>query len=219
MNIIEVDLSLADNGGSLAFYRDRLQLPVDGGLVQIGETTLRLHPDRRAEGTAHLAFDIPAGRFRAARDWLAARVPLIADDAGETEFEGPGHWNSRSIYFDGGGGEILELIARRDRPAPAAEGDFSSRELLSISEVGVAVDNPAIVAGELRRLGIEPYGAPVPGFAPCGDVWGLLILVAPERPWFLSRGRLPGTSSLRVRARTGHPGAFALRALAELTTV
>lgn len=219
MKILQVDLGLTDPGVSLAFYRDLLELPVDGERVQVGRTTLQLHRDGRAAGTPHLAFDVPADRFRAGRDWLASRVPLNSDKAGQTEFEGPGHWNSRSVYFDGGGGEILELIARRDRAEAVVEGDFSSSELLSISEVGVAVEKPLVTAEELRGLGIEPYGEPVAGFAPCGDIWGLLILVAPVRPWFMGGGRLPGSNPLRVEARTGHPGVFALSPLAHLVSL
>lgn len=219
MNLLKVELALAEVSRSLAFYRDRLQLPVDGDRVRVGDTTLRLRQDGRATGTPHLAFDVPAARFEPARDWLASRVRLLSDPAGRTEIEGPAHWNSRSLYFWGGSGEILELIARRDRPAPAAEGGFSSAELLSISEVGVAVDQPPAAAGDLRRLGVEPYGEPGASFAPCGDLWGLLILVAAERNWFPTRDRLPSLGPLSVQARTGRPGTCRLNRLAELVTV
>lgn len=218
MHLLQVDLALAGARAALDFYRERLQVPVDGERVQVGETVLRLRQDDRAAGSPHLAFDIPAPRFEPARNWLAARVALSSDAAGRTEIEGPPHWNSRSVYFEGGGGEILELIARRDRPSPAVAGDFSPAELLSISEVGVAVDRPLEAAAELRRLGIDPYGEPVASFAPCGDLWGLLILVSPERPWFPTPDRLATPGPLRIHARTGRPGTHHLGPLADLTT-
>ena len=115
MRITRVTLAVSDPDAAGAFYAETLGLPVPGSTVLIGDTELVLTRADGEPGTHHLAFDVPAARFESARDWVASRVPLLSRD-GEAEFSAPAGWNSRSVYFDGGGGEILEFIARRDLP-------------------------------------------------------------------------------------------------------
>ena len=75
---------------------------------------------------------------------------------------------------------VLELIARRERPRPAARVP----ELLSISEVGVAVTDPIATANEVQAdtcAGV--LGSSSPEFVPVGDHDGLLILVKDGHAW------------------------------------
>lgn len=143
---------------------------------------------------------------------------MLVDADGRDEFEGPPNWNSRSVYFEGPGQQLLELIERRDlaasapaapasapasaapasapAPAPApAPASASAVPRVSVSEVGIAVPDVLGAVETLRRAGLEPYANPAgEGFAAVGDVDGLAILVSPERRWFPTADRLPSTA-------------------------
>lgn len=187
VHIVEVELSVSNPAEAADYFAQTLgaYLGLDEGrpAVTIGASRLILMPGRAGEGVHHLAFDIPIARFTEHRDWLQQRVPLLTNAAGESEFEGPSGWNSRSVYFSGPDQMVLELIGRRSRPQPPT-GHQPMPQLMSISEVGVAVaDVPAAVRELRSRLGVEVLGAASAEFAPVGDHFGLLILVTYGRGW------------------------------------
>ena len=199
------DLKFADYfqavlGLSVKTQRDTAQM-------HLGTTTLDLRVDPSTdEGTHHLAFTIPTGKFAAAKGWLAERAELIAGADGQDEFEGPATWNSRSLYFEGPERSVLELIERRDL-RNATDGTFSPADLLCISEVGVAVpDVPSAAQALKTAASIDSYGnAPSATFAAVGDAHGLLILVSAGRTWFPTTDRHAHPCAIQVNA-TGHPG-------------
>ncbi|WP_396288766.1 hypothetical protein [Curtobacterium sp. KT1] len=133
---------------------------------------------------------------------------MLVDADGRDEFEGPPHGNSRSVYFEGPGQQLLELIERRDLAASApaapasapasaapAPASASAVPLVSVSEVGIAVPDVLGAVETLRRAGLKPYANPPgEGFAAVGDVDGLVILVSPKRRWFPTADRLPSTA-------------------------
>ncbi|GAA2108539.1 hypothetical protein GCM10009841_29060 [Microlunatus panaciterrae] len=185
MLINTVRITVTDVAETASFFSDVLQLPdtsvAEGAGVQIGASTLVLAPGEGAVGVHHLAFDVPAETFDEHRRWLEARTPLLSAEDGTTEFEGPPVWDSRSIYFSGPAEMVLELIGRRQRRGPAATG---VPQLLSISEVGVAVPDVLAEVARLRDdLGLATLGGAVDSFAAVGDHHGLLILVSPGRGW------------------------------------
>jgi len=185
----------------------RVETPWDTAQIHLGTTTLELQVDPSTdEGTHHLAFTIPTGKFAAAKNWLAERAELIVNADGQDEFEGPAAWNSRSVYFEGPERSVLELIERRDL-SNATDGAFSPADLLCISEVGVAVPDVLSAAQALKKVaGIDSYGnAPSATFGAVGDVHGLLILVSDGRSWFPTTDRHAHPCAIRVNA-TGHPG-------------
>jgi catechol 2,3-dioxygenase-like lactoylglutathione lyase family enzyme len=165
--------------------------------VAVGRSVLVFQEQTDAAGFQHLAFTIPTGSFAAARGWLEQRAALL-DLGGDVEFAGPPNWNSHSLYFDGPDGAILELIERRDLDN-AVDADFGPEQLLCVSEVGVAVPDVLGTVRRLEALGVRPYASP-PGesFAPVGDVNGLIILVAPDRPWFPTQGRPAALGRVKV---------------------
>ncbi|RIJ55296.1 VOC family protein [Clavibacter phaseoli] len=152
--------------------------------VEIGPTRLRFAHDPGYRGAHHLAFTIPTGAFADARAWLGERAEVIAPD-GRDEFEGPGTWDSRSIYFRGPDAQVLELIERRAlAPDGQATGPFDASRVVAVSEVGVVVDDVPAAVALLGRAGLRPYGGfATDGFAAVGDVDGLVILVARDRAW------------------------------------
>lgn len=210
MHLNRIVLPVLDVEDVASFYRATLGLPVQIGAgmatVTVGRSELDLCAAKEAAGAHHLAMTIPRHSFGSARSWLEDRAQLLSRD-GEDEFEGPPSWNSRSLYFDGPEGAVLELIERRDLP-PGRSSTFSAEELVCVSEVGIAVPDVEQAAALLRQsAGIETYGEPVsPDFAAVGDVHGLLILVRPGRMWLPTTDRQAGITPTTVDAigpRTG----------------
>ncbi|RIJ51105.1 hypothetical protein DZG00_10165 [Clavibacter lycopersici] len=152
--------------------------------VMIGPTRLRFAPDPAYRGAHHLAFTIPTGAFDAARAWLGERAEVIAPD-GRDEFEGPGTWDSRSVYFRGPDAQVLELIERRAlAPDGRPAAPFRASDVVAVSEVGVVVDDVPAAVALLEGAGLRAYGGfATDVFAAVGDVDGLVILVAPDRAW------------------------------------
>ncbi|WP_420364454.1 hypothetical protein AAEP80_11145 [Curtobacterium sp. L3-7] len=190
MQIKEALLPTRSTSTVAAFF-DRLGCVItrDGSsvTVRIGLSRMRF-VERDFDGSHHLAFTIPTGTFDKAHQWLEQRTTLLSV-GDRTEFEGPGSWNSRSIYFDGPDGQVLELIERRALPIRHVES-FAADDLECVSEIGVAVPDVLAAVTTLRAAGIRPYGnKPTSDFAAVGDVDGLLILVTPGRAWFPTDSR------------------------------
>ena len=213
MHLERIVLPVGDVDVVADFYRGTLGLPVRRGAgsatVTVGRTQLELRASRENIGSHHLAITIPTQSFGAARAWLDERAQLLSRD-GEVELEGPPGWSSRSLYFDGPEGAVLELIERRDLP-PGGSSTFSTKDLLCVSEVGVAVPDVQQTAALLQgRAGIEPYaGTLSPDFAAVGDVHGLLILVRPGRAWLPTTDRYAQASPTIVDAVGARPGTYA----------
>ncbi|MFT4305480.1 MAG: hypothetical protein QM604_01165, partial [Microbacterium sp.] len=139
MRIDEALLATRSTSEVATFYR-RLGCRVHGEpdrvSVRIGTSRLTFVQEDFA-GSLHLAFTIPTGAFGEARRWLTRQQPLLVAD-GRDEFEGPKGWDSRSLYFDGPDGQVLELIERRALPGRIAR-PFTAADLVCVSEIGVVV--------------------------------------------------------------------------------
>ncbi|WP_309107679.1 hypothetical protein [Arthrobacter sp.] len=177
--------------------------------VTLGSTRM-VFEENEYKGVHHLAFTIPTGTFREAKVWIEARASLLGRD-GVVEFEGPSSWNSRSVYFDGPDGQVLELIERRGLQHPTTD-PFGPEGLLCVSEVGVAVPEVLAVVELLEVRGIKPYGnSPSEGFAAVGDIHGMLILVSPGRGWMPTGDRLAQQVPVIVRAGGADAKEFTFR--------
>lgn len=187
MRINQVTLTTGDLDAVADFYGGVLDLPVvstaDTVTVRVGSSVLTFVPGPTGPGCHHLAFDVPEDRMADARRWLGPRTPLLGRD-GMDQFDGPGDWNSSSVYFTGPDGTVLELIARHGVPAAPGHG-FGSVDISSVSEVGIAVPGVAGAARVLTSaLGEPAFGPGSADFRPVGDVHGLLIVVSVQRVWF-----------------------------------
>lgn len=174
----------------LDFYHQLLGFPLltadaDEVVLQVGSSTL-IFAAAAAPIPApyHFAFNLPEGQFAEAKAWLAARAPLLADANGADEFDFSA-WNAHAIYFADHDGNIGEFIARHGLPSPATR-PFSAASLLSISEIGLAVDDVLHFVERLQtRLHLPVYlQHPTATFTPMGDEHGLLIVVKDGRRWF-----------------------------------
>jgi hypothetical protein len=116
---------------------------------------------------------------------------LLPDpDSGEVVFDFD-NWGALACYFHDPAGNIVELIAHRGISEADPGGEFSARELIGFSELGL-VGDPASMAEALEKeLGLELWDGTVtePGrLAFMGERARTLILSAPHRGW-LPTGR------------------------------
>ncbi|MFE9581801.1 VOC family protein [Nocardia sp. NPDC006044] len=210
MRIREVAISTTDLDAAAQFYRNVLELPVAVGddhvTVEIGLSTLILTRGETFAGAHHLAFGISPDDFGLAWKWLGRRVELITSNGSEI-IEGPPGWDSRSVYFRGPDGVVLELIARA-ADAGVAAGTGEAPRLLSISEVGIGVPDVRQAVGELTEAyGLAAFTPQLPVFTPVGDHDGLIILVDRERIWFPTEADLPARAAVAVRIDAPKGGA------------
>ncbi|MFC9435259.1 VOC family protein [Nocardia sp. NPDC057030] len=220
MRIREVTISTTDLDAAAEFYRNVLELPVvvggDQVTVEIGLGTLVLTRGETFSGAHHLAFGISPDEFGLARKWLGRRVELITSNGSEI-IEGPPGWDSRSLYFRGPDGIVLELIARAaDAGVPTGTG--ATPRLLSISEVGIGVPDVQQAVGELTETyGLAAFTPRLPAFTPVGDHDGLIILVDRERIWFPTEADRPARAAVAVRIDA--PKSGAVRTLGETARI
>lgn len=207
MNIRYLKLLAGDLQSQRDFYARILELPVkltsSGLTVKAGSTEVlfsQAPPD--FEGAYHFAFNIPENQFRAAKDWISGRVPLLSDESGNDEFESES-WNSHSVYFKDAAGNVLEFIARHSLEN-AADGGFDSRQILNVSEIGLPSEDVLAFADELcSRLNLTVFKQqPNETFTPLGDDHGLLILPVKDRIWIPNSGVPAGLLPVRVRGKT-----------------
>jgi catechol 2,3-dioxygenase-like lactoylglutathione lyase family enzyme len=193
MNITYLELSAKDLKAQSDFYAHILELPValDSSTleVKVGKTDLRFtQAPTEFDGAYHFAFNIPENQFHASKEWISERIPLLKDENGQDEFESKS-WNSHSVYFKDAAGNVLEFIARHNLNN-AIDGDFDSKHILNISEIGLPSENVIGFANELcTRLKLSVFRQePNETFTPVGDDNGLLILPIKNRIWIPNSG-------------------------------
>lgn len=221
MKISTVTLDVRALSEAVNYYESVLGLPVqvsgETADVRVGSSTLRLRENPALEGCHHLAFVIPANKFDAAKAWIAERTEILTKGDAD-EFEYDAGWNARSFYFPGPDQSVFEFIIRRDLENPTP-GDFTSDDILFLSEVGVPVaDVLATVDRMSADVGLEPYGVvPRDKFAPIGTIDGLIILVSEDRTWFPVDDRLSKASRIVIEATGERPGVYSLGGESTLT--
>jgi catechol 2,3-dioxygenase-like lactoylglutathione lyase family enzyme len=193
MNITRLELLTTDLEAQHDFYADVLELPVSltASALEVGAGATELVFKQAwsdFDGGYHFAFNIPENQFAAARAWIADRVTLLHDENGKEEFDSQS-WNSHSVYFKDTAGNVLEFIARHNLQN-ATQGDFDGRQILNVSEIGLASEDVVGFANELcTRLGVSVFEQePNENFTPVGDDHGLLILPKRGRIWIPNSG-------------------------------
>lgn len=172
------------------FYTRILEIPLhDAGkdwfALKIGESTLIFTAlAQPAPAYHHFAFNIPEHLFAEAKTWLEARVNLLASPEGQTVFSFES-WNAHAIYFADPEGNIGEFIARHHIPSRQFT-TFNSANLLSVSEIGLALDDvPAFARLLQTQIGCPLYHINFNDtFMSMGDEQGLFILVKRGRGWY-----------------------------------
>jgi catechol 2,3-dioxygenase-like lactoylglutathione lyase family enzyme len=193
VNIAYLEISAKDLEAQRDFYANILELPVnlDSSTLKVraGATDLVFtQAPTEFEGAYHYAFNTPENQFQAAKTWISQRVPLLRDESGNDEFSFES-WNSDSVYFKDAAGNVLEFIARHDLKN-AVEGNFDSRQILNVSEIGLPSENVIEFANELcQSLNLSVFRQePHETFTPVGDNHGLLIIPLKDRIWIPNSG-------------------------------
>ncbi len=205
MKILSVAITVRDLANAVHYYRDLLLLPVETtptrAEVTIGSSRLILSTGDGFEGVHHLAFGILPSEFELAHEWLARRVSLLQADGSEV-IPGSDEWKSRSLYFLGPEGIILEFIAR-DADASTMTVKGENPRMLSISEVGIGVDDVLDTVATLsEKLAISIFYDCSSTFASMGSHDGLLIVVQKERVWFPNKVSKPACGPLIVQVES-----------------
>ncbi|MEV8143056.1 hypothetical protein [Specibacter sp. NPDC078709] len=205
MKIIDVAITVRDLTKAVQFYRDILLLPVKAtpasAEVTIGSSRLTLTTGDGFDGAHHLAFGILPSEFDMAHEWLACRVPLLQADGSEIIL-GSDEWKSRSLYFLGPEDIILEFIAR-DADASTISSKGKNPRMLSISEVGIGVENVLDTVATLsEEMAIPNFYDLSSTFASMGSHDGLLIVVQQDRFWFPNKVSKPARGPLTVQTES-----------------
>jgi catechol-2,3-dioxygenase len=193
MHIQKVELRTVDLHAQRDFYSRILELPTEitssSLLVKAGTTELLFTQAASSfDGAYHFAFNIPENQYFSAKNWISSRIPLLRDNTGKEDFAFES-WNSISLYFLDSAGNILEFIARHAL-RNAVEDEFSSRQILNVSEVGLPSEDVIGLVNQLTtHLGLSTYKQePNETFTAVGDDNGLFILPIIDRIWMPDSG-------------------------------
>lgn len=195
------------------FYRNTLELPTarksaSNLEVTCGSTTIEfIQPPAPADNTQpyyHFAFNIPHNKLDAALQWTQARSEVVPRSDGSLVYHFP-RWDAHAFYFLDPAGNILEFIARHTLRNDAP-GEFTSRDVLCASEIGVVTPDVSATAARLKRaLALDNYIFASEGFAPIGDEHGLFIVVSQGRRW-LGSDRTAKIFDAHAQRRTSSDG-------------
>jgi hypothetical protein len=133
----------------------------------------------------HYALLVPGGRYAAARDWLAARTPLLTEPGStETTFDFP-DWDALACYAADPAGNIIELLAHAELCPSTRSGPFDPGELCAISELGLVVEDRPAARATLAACGLMEWSAwgGADGLSFIGRKGYTLILASPPRGW------------------------------------
>lgn len=176
-----------------AFYTETLGFAlIEQGLehftIQAGATLITFRLAQENESPFyHFALNVPENKFAEAKQWLAARVPLLREQGEDEAFFAS--WNAHAVYFKDPSGNIVEWIARHNLPSGISH-DFSIDDMMGVSEIGIVASEVIPFVHRLNAAGIPNWREDDPGLTPVGDEYGLLIVVRDKREWYFSN-RIP----------------------------
>jgi catechol-2,3-dioxygenase len=209
MQITALKLQTDRLAAQRAFYTETLGWPLVSAAGN--EFTVAVGPHRLTfvqgmAGRYHFAFDVPEDNIETAADWIAARTPLLPDPESGARVVDHAGWNAHAVYFNDPAGNVVEAIARHDRPN-ASGRPFTPADVIGLSEIGLGVADVQATARQIcDRFGLGYYSKGGDTFSAVGDVAGLLILVQQGREWFPASGvdaeAIPTRVTLDVPGKT-----------------
>jgi catechol 2,3-dioxygenase-like lactoylglutathione lyase family enzyme len=184
-----------------AFYTRRLNLQLiteerDCIVLGAGSSSILFKQSPIPEPVYHFAFNISNNKIEDALSWCEKKQLHILCYRQNTKLIDFPNWNAKSIYFLDNNGNILEFIARFDLNTET-DLAFDEKQILSVSEIGMVVDNvPEFCKNTMQEYGIPFYvkQKPASDFSVMGDANGLLIIVPEDRKWFpteIPAGKVP----------------------------
>lgn len=185
--ILRLDLQTTPLDDMRRFYTETLLLPLrnsspDAFTLHAGDTLLTFSRADR-DPYYHFAFNIPENMLHSAMVWTRARLPLLRRPDGRDVYDFVS-WNAHAFYFLDPAGNVVEFIARHDL-RNARDGDFSQRDILHASEIGIVVDDvPSAARAARDSLALDRFrGSSGADFTAVGDDHALLIFVRAGRNW------------------------------------
>ncbi|MBQ4822006.1 hypothetical protein [Aquimarina sp. MMG016] len=178
-----------------AFYVDKLGFSIESqedaeitfiaGVSTI--TFIKINPNL-GNPWYHFAFNIPENKLLRSRRWLLERTDIIPTPKRARDPKFPDdvrhfrNWNAHSIFFWDPAGNLLEFIARHDLKN-GTEGEFTSNDILNVSEIAFVVDDQQGESEKLHDIfGLDVYPKNSNFWWAMGDEKGLLLCI-PKRLW------------------------------------
>lgn len=187
MKIGALSLYSSDLDLQTSFYEDILGFPKiaahdNFAQFQIGQTLLTLLK-KESFTPYHFAINIPSNKAPEAYQWLQRKVKLLKD--GNDDFIDFKSWNARAMYFYDADRNIVEFIARKNLSVNSSE-EFTAREVLGISEIGMPVSDIESAYHQLCEFKEMPiYDGNFDRFCAAGDETGLLIIIdKSKKKWY-----------------------------------
>ena len=194
MEIVKASLLTNFFNETLDFYQTKLGFTIKNQTattfeVEIGKDLLEFTESHLEEAPFyHFAFDIPAGSFEEAKQWLQRKVNLSTEGGNDQiTFD---ILDSSSAYFEDPSGIIVEFIERR-KTNPKSDVEFSAKSIQGISEMSFIVDKKLEVANELLNYDIKGmFNSEVKAdglsFMTDQENKVFILLVNPGRKWLFS---------------------------------
>ncbi len=132
---------------------------------------------------SHLAFNIPSNAIYDALIWLRKRAEVLDCDGKKiADFS---NWKAKAIYFYDADNNIMEFIAR-ERIDKESDFAFTTRTILSISEMAIATDNIETIYNSINKIRPIPiFDGDFTRFCALGNDEGLFILVDKnKKKWY-----------------------------------
>lgn len=131
----------------------------------------------------HLAFNIPSNAIYDSLIWLRKRTEVL--DCDGEKIANFSNWKAKAIYFYDADNNIMELIAR-DRINKESDFAFTSRTILSISEMAIVTDNIESIYNTINQMKPIPiFDGDFTRFCAIGNDIGLFILVNKnKKKWY-----------------------------------
>lgn len=194
MEIVKARLLTNFFNETLDFYQTKLGFTIKNPTattfeVEIGKDLIEFTESHLEEAPFyHFAFDIPAGSFEEAKQWLQRKVDLSTEGGNDQiTFD---ILDSSSVYFEDPSGNIVEFIERR-KTNPKSDVEFSAKSIQGISEMSFIVDETLEVANELLNYDIKGmFNSEVKAdglsFMTDQENKVFILLVNPGRKWLFS---------------------------------
>ena len=149
--------------------------------IKAGETELIF--EKQPEGFIyHFAFLIPKAQIAAAIRYLENRNIDLLPYKGKQVID---FTTGKAIYFFDPAGNIVEFIDRPDLDI-SSDGSFSMNQIIRLNEIGMPVDDPLLVSGQLReayKIKLVQPEILSENFCWIGDYEGVFIVVKAGRNW------------------------------------
>lgn len=136
----------------------------------------------------HFAFTIASNKIVQAHGWLKSRVKILKHK--EKDIVDFPAWNAESIYFHDPDQNIVEFIVRKNLDFPS-KGEFSSNDIIEISEIGIATENFTEKLNQITSIpNVEKFFGDDKIFCAIGSERGLFILIDKnKKDWFPSHDK------------------------------